>query len=105
MASDWVVLGRVPDIDGHEVEVSRHVSGVVALNDDDWTFVLMPDPLRELLDRAAMPGQAARHPLYGCCDHCEHCGTCEQPGTCDHHRELLDRAGVPGQPEAGATRG
>lgn len=36
--------------------------------------------LHEEIGRALMPGQA-RHPLYGCC---EHCGQCQQPGSCEH---------------------
>ncbi len=60
--SDWTSLGPVPDIDGNEVfEVSRHVSGVIALNCDEWTVALGPEGqavLREALDRSAMTGQA-----------------------------------------------
>lgn len=63
MASDWTPLGPVHDIDGNRVDVSCHVSGAVALERGraGGPAVVFPaaerDTLRELLDRAAMPGQ------------------------------------------------
>jgi hypothetical protein len=94
VASDLhVPVGTVPGY-GADIEVCRHPDGSAAI----WTgftgaSVSVPPEsvaaLAELIQRAAMPGQppVARHPLYGCCEHCEHCGKCQQPGSCHHGYE------------------
>jgi hypothetical protein len=57
----------VADVDGNKIGVSRHVSGAIAL-EREWagSTIILPaaerDRLRELLDRAAMPGQVPAAP-------------------------------------------
>ena len=63
MASDWE-LGKVADDEGNDVVVYRDTDGSVVLwePDNGHTLTFPPaarDQLRELLDRAAMPGQDA----------------------------------------------
>jgi hypothetical protein len=68
------LLGVIADADGDEIEISADGDGTATL---EWehgsAMVLGPvarDRLRELLDRAAMPGQ----PAPGLFGHCAHCG-------------------------------
>lgn len=93
--SSATLLGVITDPEGDEIEVSADADGTVSL---EWEFGaamvlgrVARDELRELLDRAAMPGQACCRP---CCDHCNnlqgdpaghdytlsghHAGPCEQ---------------------------
>jgi len=90
MASEWVDGGSVgSDADGHVGVLREVVTGDVSVVCSRPEVRMSPaaaTDLSELLDRAAMPGQppAARHPLYGCCPHCEHCGKCQAAGDCEH---------------------
>jgi hypothetical protein len=62
-----LLLGTVPDADGDTVEVWRNGDGTVSLillREDGDALTFAPgglDAVRELLDRAAMPGQAEAH--------------------------------------------
>ena len=73
MASNDVLLGQVHDADGDVVEVWRNADETVSLislcsNEDAFTFAPGGlDEVRELLDRAAMPGVSVKHgPACGC---------------------------------------
>jgi hypothetical protein len=60
--SSEVLLGTVVDADGDEIEVSADADGTVTLEWEHGSAMVLGrvarDQLRELLDRAAMPGQA-----------------------------------------------
>lgn len=67
-----VTVGGVNLADGRSVEVLRDDDGTVTLWEPQILRSIILNPgelaqLRELLDRAAMPGQACCRP---CCDHC-----------------------------------
>lgn len=66
MASSEVLLGTVLDADTDPVEVLSDQDGTVTLRWDHGTDMVFGrtgrDKLRELLDRAAMPGQAPAGP-------------------------------------------
>lgn len=65
MASSDVLLGEVPDADGDMVEVWRNgdeTVSLISLREDEPALTFAPgglDAVRELLGRAAMPGQPA----------------------------------------------
>ena len=78
--SRWTRLGVITDTCDREVTVFRHDAGDVRLIGQEDALEFEPaqrDRLRELLDRAAMPGQPGGEPPAGkagysrpCCDHC-----------------------------------
>lgn len=60
--ADWTLVGAIDDLPGCDLEVHVRRDGMIALELGDWNVDLSParrDKLRELLDRAAMPGQPA----------------------------------------------
>ena len=62
MASDQTLLGRIADADGDKIEVYADGDGTVSLEWEHGCAKILGrvarDQLRELLDRAAMPGQS-----------------------------------------------
>lgn len=71
--SNAILLGVIADADGDEIEVSVDGDGTVVLEWEHGSAMTLGrvarDKLRELLDRAAMPGQAREY-RRPCCDHC-----------------------------------
>jgi hypothetical protein len=65
VSSNDHLLGTVPDADGDTVEVWRNADetvSLISLREDEPALTFAPgglDALRELLDRAAMPGQVS----------------------------------------------
>lgn len=59
--SEPILLGTVTDYAGEQIRIIRRADGIVALNGEYGTWLgFTPDALtdlRDLLDRAAMPGQ------------------------------------------------
>lgn len=59
-----ILLGVIADFEGDEIEVSADADGTVSLEWEHGSAMVLGrvarDQLRELLDRAAMPGQPER---------------------------------------------
>jgi hypothetical protein len=59
VASEYVPVGRVRDVNGWVTEVQRDPGGLITIfsgQETRWDAPRLAE-LRELLDRAAMPGQ------------------------------------------------